>query len=607
MKSISYSKRSPRTSAGLRTILLIYFFALGIILLPNLPGVDGRDITEILPNRAEPITKDLTNIMDSSDSLAYDRQHHRALGSYVFIEVSGEFSSFGKWSVFGFYALFWFFIMFPNTFFCVNHQPTIALCGGIVMMAWRLYLETYEYGPHFAVERAVILEPLLLLFGSSLILTIINKKRSNIQDRLCDFIQRPWGESGPVWRCIKLIAIPTVLSTILTNDGAATLLSSTALKVSPSSNSGSRIYGTMLAVCLNCGAILTYTGSLHNMMIVTLAYDKIGWIEFLSNMALPFCFVAVIYSIFLSCFMRNSGADTQAPFATATAHAYEGLPHNALNREEVVTTSLEKVEDPPTHEEATATATATTTTTQVERWSFGQIMQGVVLSMCIYLFALGFDVIFTSIGGGTILLLLASCQHRYLDEVESEDDGLGTQTITQDQLQQQRKPFDAETVLANVDYSRIIFFVGQFIMVGSLNDTGIPQAFFNVGLGNCADQMTSGSCVYKFVTMIALLSNVVSSTSACLMVAATFPYASPYDWVVVAFAVTIAGNFLGWTGSTSNAIIFTELGGVSPKTRFLFGIPSALLCLYLGTFILNNFHFSPECSVKLGTCNGHYN
>eukprot|EP00978_Attheya_sp_CCMP212_P003206 scaffold6592_cov53-Attheya_sp.AAC.4 len=592
MKSISYSKRSPRTSAGLRTILLIYFFALGIFLLPNLPGVDGRDITESLPSSAEPIKKELSKIMNSSDSLVYDRQRHRALaGSYVFVDVSGEFTGFGKWSVFGFYALFWFFIMFPNTFFCVNHQPTIALCGGIVMMAWRLYLETYEYGPHFAVESAVILEPLLLLFGSSLILTIINKTNSNIQDKLnSDFIQRQWGrESGSVWRYIKLIAISTFLSTILTNDGAATFLSSAALKVFPFSDSGSRIYGTILAVSVNCGAILTYTGSLHNMMIVTLAYDEIGWVDFLSDMALPFCFVAVIYSIFLSCFMRNSSADTQAPFATAVVETYMW--------EEVVTTAFEEVEDPPIHEEAAAT------TTQVDWPSFWKNMQWFVLSMCIIFFALGFPVIVTSIGGGAILLLLASCQHRHLDEVESEDDGLGTQTITQDQLQQQRKAFDAETIFANVDYSRIMFFVGQFIMVGSLNDTGIPQAFFSrVGLGNCADQMTSGSCVYKFVTMIALLSNVVSSTSACLIFADTFPYASPYDWVVVAFAVTIGGNFLGWTGSTSNAIIFTELGGVSPKTRFLFGIPSALLCLYLGTCILSHFHSSPECSVNLGNC-----
>jgi hypothetical protein len=33
-----------------------------------------------------------------------------------------------------------------------------------------------------------------------------------------------------------------------------------------------------------------------------------------------------------------------------------------------------------------------------------------------------------------------------------------------------------------------------------------------------------------------------------------------------------------------------------------FGIPSTLACLYAGTFLLSTFHFSPECSEKLGEC-----
>ena len=33
-----------------------------------------------------------------------------------------------------------------------------------------------------------------------------------------------------------------------------------------------------------------------------------------------------------------------------------------------------------------------------------------------------------------------------------------------------------------------------------------------------------------------------------------------------------------------------------------FGIPSTLLCLYAGTFLLSSVHFSPECSVRLGEC-----
>jgi hypothetical protein len=38
-----------------------------------------------------------------------------------------------------------------------------------------------------------------------------------------------------------------------------------------------------------------------------------------------------------------------------------------------------------------------------------------------------------------------------------------------------------------------------------------------------------------------------------------------------------------------------------------FGIPSTLLCLYAGTAIMTVIHFSPDCSVKLGTCGNNGN
>ena len=37
-----------------------------------------------------------------------------------------------------------------------------------------------------------------------------------------------------------------------------------------------------------------------------------------------------------------------------------------------------------------------------------------------------------------------------------------------------------------------------------------------------------------------------------------------------------------------------------------FGIPSTLLSLYCGTFLLSMVHFAPECSIKLGTCADNY-
>merc|ERR1712151_215290 len=157
-----------------------------------------------------------------------------------------------------------------------------------------------------------------------------------------------------------------------------------------------------------------------------------------------------------------------------------------------------------------------------------------------------------------------------------------------------------------VDYGLLLLFIGQFMLIGSFDDTGIPQQFFFSMMGSCADEMTSVPCVYWFVAIIAILSNVASNVPVCQMLAATFPFASPYDWMQVSFSATIAGN-LTMLGSAANMIVAFQAAKVGDRTftserHAPFGVPSTLVALYAGTFFLTIIHFSPECSEKLGTC-----
>ena len=90
------------------------------------------------------------------------------------------------------------------------------------------------------------------------------------------------------------------------------------------------------------------------------------------------------------------------------------------------------------------------------------------------------------------------------------------------------------------------------------------------------------------------------------MLAATFPYATPYDWMQVSFSATIAGN-LTMLGSAANMIVAFQAAKVGDRTftserHAPFGVPSTILALYGGTFLLTMVHFSPECSEKLGDC-----
>jgi Na+/H+ antiporter NhaD/arsenite permease-like protein len=112
--------------------------------------------------------------------------------------------------------------------------------------------------------------------------------------------------------------------------------------------------------------------------------------------------------------------------------------------------------------------------------------------------------------------------------------------------------------------------------------------------------------VYWFVAIVTFLSNIASNVPVCQMLAATFPYATPYEWMQVSFSATIAGN-LTMLGSAANMIVAFQAAKVGDRTftserHAPFGIPSTFLTLYAGTAIMTYVSFMPDCSVKLGTC-----
>jgi len=58
--------------------------------------------------------------------MEYTRRRHRYLGDYVHVDVSDQFSLFGKWTVSIIYFAYWVFLMFPNWFLPIG-RPGIAL------------------------------------------------------------------------------------------------------------------------------------------------------------------------------------------------------------------------------------------------------------------------------------------------------------------------------------------------------------------------------------------------------------------------------------------------------------------------------------------------
>jgi len=347
------------------------------------------------------------------------------------------------------------------------------------------------------------------------------------------------------------------------------------------------------------------TGNPQNILIVSLAYDDIGWLEFASNQALPVVAATIINSSMMfiyygselfpgsSGFFENFGimfAGNRTPEMLAQEHAYYARQ---------AATTKEPVEEASTG------------------WTLWSKLQVIVVTLFLICFAIGLDVCVVSICAGAILMVIASYKRQHYDprpdntQYDEEGNPLPPKK-TYDMDGNEIEPEDeelvteSETTLTEVDYGLLMLFIGQFLLIGSFDDTGVPQAFFNVSMGKCADQMTSGACVYWFVTIITILSNIASNVPVCQMLAATFPYASPYDWLQVSFSATIAGN-LTMLGSAANMIVAFQAAKVGDRTftserHAPFGIPSTLACLYVGTFLLATVHFSPECSIRLGEC-----
>jgi Na+/H+ antiporter NhaD/arsenite permease-like protein len=536
----------------------------------------------------------------------YTRRRSRYLGEYVHVDVSDEFSTFGKISVSLIYFAFWVFLMFPNWFLPIG-RPGIALGGGLSMVVWRFILQKTNNGPFFDAERVIIMEPLFLLFGLMLTTIYLEKmERGGLFDKLRESLDDPvnWKRSG------KIMAMSTIGSAAVMNDSVVLIFSGVVVDLCVRHKVANSLpYLLSLATTANIGSAFTMTGNPQNILIVSLAYDDITWLEFAMNMFLPVCAATLINAAMMfiyygaelfpgsSGFGENLGImflGNRTPEMLAQEHAY--YARQAASQEA-------QMDEP-------------------SGWSLWTKIQVGIVTIFLVCFAVGLDVCVVSICAGAILMVLAAYKRQHYDprpdntQYDAEGNPLPPKK-TYDMDGNEIEPDDeelvteSETTLTEVDYGLLMLFIGQFLLIGSFDDTGVPQAFFSITMGGCADQMTSVPCVYWFVMIVTILSNVASNVPVCQMLAATFPFATPYDWLQVSFSATIAGN-LTMLGSAANMIVAFQAAKVGDRTftserHAPFGIPSTLICLYAGTFLLSMVHFSPDCSMRLEECPGQAN
>ncbi|KAL7576241.1 hypothetical protein ACA910_013720 [Epithemia clementina (nom. ined.)] len=190
----------------------------------------------------------------------------------------------------------------------------------------------------------------------------------------------------------------------------------------------------------------------------------------------------------------------------------------------------------------------------------------------------------------------------------------------------------------------ILYYVGLSLLIGSLNDSGLPQAawqwilnFYESYYGDLDNDSSVGgywTCAeYLFGSPLCLLysnlvfflaSAVVGPWSTILAFAAAFPFASSYEWIQLAFATSmgsmvwtpfraasVAGRDVSNGFDAIMALLFHNdascgrllsycSGGLVGV--FLLVVFFAVASLFLGAFLLSRFHWVPACSVRLGDC-----
>ena len=142
------------------------------------------------------------------------------------------------------------------------------------------------------------------------------------------------------------------------------------------------------------------------------------------------------------------------------------------------------------------------------------------------------------------------------------------------------------SLIAKVDWSIILFFVGLFILLGGVEASGLSTAIqsgFTSAFGG-----RSGGLPW-LVGLSALLSNLISNVPAVLLLAQVVPQGSTQLWLGLATSSTLAGNAT-ILGAACNVIVVqvASRNGVSVSMRDFVkaGLPVTAATLVLSTFLV---------------------
>ncbi|HXC36596.1 MAG TPA: SLC13 family permease [Candidatus Acidoferrales bacterium] len=378
------------------------------------------------------------------------------------------------------------------------NRPAAALLGAALMVACRVMTPDAAY-------HAVDYDTLVLLMGMMVITAYLS---------IAGFFE--WAADWILFRAknaasllLSLVCVSGVLSALLVNDTICLMMTPLVVAVIERGKLPLPPYLLALAMSANLGSAATLVGNPQNMIIGHMS--KIPFLEFSLSLApAAVAGLAVEYAILRIGFRKT--------LAAAVIHRPEARLRKPDMRLLVLTF--------------------------------------VVVGLVFTGFILGWNLSWTALGGGALLMVLA------------------------------RR--DTHDVLKLVDFHLLVFFAALFIVVEGLNGTGLPDSIYH--RLEPVFGASAGSQAWNFAWFSIIGSNIFSNVPFVLVAGKWIHnFAQPeLMWKVMALVTTFAGN-LTILGSVANIIVMesarrrVEMGFWDYAK---FGIPVTVLTTIVGMIIL---------------------
>ncbi len=382
------------------------------------------------------------------------------------------------------------------------NRPAATLLGSVLMVACGIMTPEQAY-------RSVDYDTLVLLLGMMIISSYLFL--AGFFDWAADAILRH--AKSPQSLLLSLIIVSGGLSALLVNDTICLMLTPLVVAVMVRGKLPLPPYLLALAMSANLGSVATLVGNPQNMIIGHMS--KIPFFKFsVSLLPVAVIGVAIEYAVLWFGFRKVLGE-----------------------------TRIHRPDKGPR---------------KVERSLFALTVG--VLTLVFTGFLAGYDLSWTSLAGGVLLMVLA------------------------------RR--DTHGVLKIVDWHLLVFFAGLFIVVEGLNGTGLPDQAFQKMAPLFGGSVTSQAWNFSWFSVLG--SNVFSNVPFVLVAGKWINYFAQPElmWKVMALATTFAGN-LTILGSVANIIVMESARkhvemGFWEYVRY--GLPVTILTTIAGMLVLLAMH-----------------